>query len=31
MLVKINGAAVHGIDALPVMIEVSVDKGFGFT
>ena len=31
MLVKINGAAVHGIDAIPVMIEVSVDKGFGFT
>lgn len=31
MLVKINGAAVNGIDAIPVMIEVSVDKGFGFT
>lgn len=30
MLVKINGAAVQGIDAIPVMIEVSVDKGFGF-
>ena len=30
MLVKINGAAVQGIDAISVMIEVSVDKGFGF-
>lgn len=31
MFVKINGAAVQGIDAIGVMIEVSVDKGFGFT
>ncbi len=31
MLVKINGAAVQGIDAISVMIEVSVDNGFGFT
>lgn len=28
MLVKVNAAAVQGIDALPVMIEVSVEKGF---
>lgn len=31
MLVKTYGAAVHGIDALIVTIEVSVDKGIGFT
>lgn len=30
MLTKINGAAVQGIDAIPVMIEVSVETGFGF-
>ena len=30
MLVKTNGAAVQGIDALPVMIEVSVDSGYSF-
>lgn len=30
MLTKINAAAVQGIDALPVMIEVSVETGFGF-
>ena len=31
MLVKTYGAAVHGIDAIIVTIEVSVDRGIGFT
>ncbi len=31
MLVKDYGAAVHGIDAILVTIEVSVDQGIGFT
>ncbi len=30
MLVKVFGAAVHGIDALPIAIEVVVSKGFQF-
>ena len=31
MLVKTYGAAVHGIDEIIVTIEVSVDRGIGFT
>lgn len=31
MLVKIYGAAVHGIDAIPVTIETVVDNGIGYT
>ncbi len=31
MLVKIFGAAVQGIDALPITIEVDVNKGFEFS
>ena len=31
MLVKINGAAVQGIDAISVVIEVLVGKGFNCT
>lgn len=31
MLVKLYGAAVHGIDALVITIEVSVSKGFEFS
>lgn len=31
MLIKDFGAAVHGIDALLVTVEVSVDQGIGFT
>ena len=31
MLVKVFGAAVQGIDALPITIEVSVSKGFQFS
>ncbi|MDE6165945.1 MAG: magnesium chelatase, partial [Muribaculaceae bacterium] len=31
MLVKTFGAAVHGIDALIITIEVSVSKGFEFS
>ena len=31
MLTKIFGAAVHGIDAIIVTIEVSVDTGIGYT
>lgn len=31
MLVKIYGAALQGIDAIPVTIEVVVDKGIGYT
>ncbi len=31
MLTKIFGAAVHGIDAIIVTIEVSVDSGIGYT
>ena len=31
MLTKIYGAAVHGIDAIIVTIEVSVDTGIGYT
>ena len=30
MLVKTYGAAVHGIDAIIVTIEVSVDRGIGY-
>ncbi len=30
MLVKINSAALYGIDAYPVTIEVNVDKGIGY-
>lgn len=31
MLVKTYGAAVHGIDAIPVTIEVATDPGVGYT
>lgn len=31
MLVKTYGAAVYGIDAIPVTMEVVVEPGFGFT
>ncbi len=31
MLVKLYGAAVHGIDALIITVEVSVSKGFEFS
>ena len=31
MLTKVFGAAVHGIDAIVVTIEVSVDTGIGYT
>ena len=31
MLVKVYGAAVHGIDAIPVTIEARADAGIGFT
>lgn len=31
MLVKTYGAAVGGIDAIPVTIELAVDRGFSFT
>lgn len=31
MLIKVFGAAVHGIDALPIAIEVAVSKGFQFS
>ena len=31
MLVKTYGAAVHGIDAIPVTIEVATDLGVGYT
>lgn len=31
MLVKLHGAAVHGIDALIITIEVAVSKGFEFS
>lgn len=30
MFTKTNGAAVQGIDALMIKIEVSVEQGFGF-
>ena len=30
MFAKINGAAVQGIDAIPVTIEVTIGNGFGF-
>ena len=30
MFVTTNGAAVHGIDAITVTIEATVEKGFGF-
>ena len=31
MLIKTFAAAVYGIDAIPVTVEVSSDKGIGFT
>ena len=31
MLVKIYGAAVQGIDAIPVTIEVVAEVGFSYT
>ena len=31
MLVKIFGAAVQGIDAIPVTIEVVAEQGFSYT
>lgn len=31
MLIKTYGAAMHGIDAILVTIEIAVDKGIGFT